>query len=185
MAKSIRSKWRRKCRAVKRERYGAKELAQLKKTLGIDENAPTDEEMKDISKIATSNIFYFKSIHFSRCTYSIRVTCLFVCFILVTDAKTIKEEKKDKKVGMEEDTPELEPMDEDGKRIYNKKTMKDQFGNYPVWMNKRRIVKHKKGRGKSLKSTTKANKRLTRKDKIRRKRSNNQPVQQSNVTKEV
>ncbi|KAK0089646.1 hypothetical protein PV325_005887 [Microctonus aethiopoides] len=158
MAKSIRSKWRRKCRAVKRERYGAKELAQLKKTLGIDENAPTDEEMKDISEIAT-----------------------------ITDAKTIKEEKKDKdkKVGMEEDTPELEPMDEDGKRIYNKKTMKDQFGNYPVWMNKRRIVKHKKGRGKSLKSTTKANKRLTRKDKIRRKKSNNQPVQQSNVTKEV
>ncbi|KAK0181762.1 hypothetical protein PV327_004016 [Microctonus hyperodae] len=156
MAKSIRSKWRRKCRAVKRERYGAKELAQLKKTLGIDEHAPTDEEMKDISNIAT-----------------------------ITDAKTIKEEKKDKKVGIEEEIPELEPMDEDGKRIYNKKTMKDQFGNYPIWMNKRRIAKHKKGRGKSLKSTTKANKRLTRKDKIKRKRLNNEPVQQSNMTKKV
>lgn len=53
MAKSLRSKWRRKCRAVKRERYGEKELARLKKTLGIDENAPVDSDMKEISDIAT------------------------------------------------------------------------------------------------------------------------------------
>lgn len=38
MAKSLRSKWRRKCRAVKRIRYGQKELERLKKTLGIDDN---------------------------------------------------------------------------------------------------------------------------------------------------
>ena len=53
MAKSLRSKWRRKCRAVKRERYGEKELVRLKKTLGIDENAPTDVEMPEITEIAT------------------------------------------------------------------------------------------------------------------------------------
>lgn len=53
MAKSLRSKWRRKCRAVKRERYGAKELERLKKTLGISENASGDAEMADISEIAT------------------------------------------------------------------------------------------------------------------------------------
>lgn len=55
MAKSLRSKWRRKCRAIKRERYGVKELARLKKTLGIDENAPTDIEMPEISEIAKGN----------------------------------------------------------------------------------------------------------------------------------
>lgn len=53
MAKSLRSKWRRKCRAVKRERYGAKELARLKKTLGIDESTATEVDMKDITEIAT------------------------------------------------------------------------------------------------------------------------------------
>lgn len=36
MAKSIRSKWKRKCRAVKRIRYGAKELDRLKKVLAND-----------------------------------------------------------------------------------------------------------------------------------------------------
>ena len=55
MAKSLRSKWRRKCRAVKRERYGAKELERLKKTLGIDDNAPANVEISDISEIATGN----------------------------------------------------------------------------------------------------------------------------------
>lgn len=59
MAKSLRSKWRRKCRAVKRERYGVKELARLKKTLGMDENAPTDADMKDLSEIATGELDYF------------------------------------------------------------------------------------------------------------------------------
>lgn len=53
MAKSLRSKWRRKCRAVKRERYGAKELDRLKKTLGISENGTQDVEMSEISEIAT------------------------------------------------------------------------------------------------------------------------------------
>lgn len=40
---------------MKRERYGVKELAKLKKTLGIDENAQGDVEMLEISEIATGN----------------------------------------------------------------------------------------------------------------------------------
>lgn len=60
MAKSLRSKWRRKCRAVKRERYGAKELDRLKKTLAIDENG--DVEMPDISQIATG--LYYTSLEY-------------------------------------------------------------------------------------------------------------------------
>lgn len=55
MAKSLRSKWRRKCRAVKRERYAEKELDRLKKTLGV-ENASNEIEMKDIQEIATGMI---------------------------------------------------------------------------------------------------------------------------------
>lgn len=63
MAKSLRSKWRRKCRAIKRERYAAKELERLKKTLGIDDSAPKDVEMSDITEIATGKIFIFELIY--------------------------------------------------------------------------------------------------------------------------
>jgi Learning-associated protein. len=53
MAKSLRSKRKRKLRAIKRERYAKKELAQLKRVLGINENG--DVEMNNISEIATGN----------------------------------------------------------------------------------------------------------------------------------
>ncbi|XP_011504486.1 PREDICTED: protein LLP homolog [Ceratosolen solmsi marchali] len=133
MAKSLRSKWRRKCRAIKRVRYGAKELARLKKTLGIDENAPVDTEMKELKDIVT-----------------------------VTDSKSIKESKNN---ANETSNTEDNKMDDGTARIYNKKTLLDQYGNYPVWMNRRKILKHKKGRAKTKKSTLKKDKRLTRKDK--------------------
>ncbi|XP_022902134.2 protein LLP homolog [Onthophagus taurus] len=123
MAKSLRSKWRRKCRAVKRERYGQKELDRLKKTLGIDEKN-TDVTMTDIAEIAT-----------------------------VTDAKTIKEKKN-----VEEKEDEM-VMDTAGKRVFNSKTMKDQFGNYPVWMNQRKVQKHRKGEKKRNKRIGKNKKR--------------------------
>jgi hypothetical protein len=44
-------------RAIKRERYGKKELALLKKVLGIEENG--DIEMKNIANIATGNFSFF------------------------------------------------------------------------------------------------------------------------------
>ncbi|KAG8268348.1 hypothetical protein J6590_027509 [Homalodisca vitripennis] len=44
MAKSLKSKWKRKMRAIKRERYGKKELDRLKKMLGLN---TTDVEMKE------------------------------------------------------------------------------------------------------------------------------------------
>nr|CAI5831418.1 unnamed protein product [Callosobruchus analis] len=55
MAKSIRSKWKRKCRAIKRERYGKKELERLKKTLGIvdEPGKSSDVPMKECEEIIT------------------------------------------------------------------------------------------------------------------------------------
>ncbi|CAH1978090.1 unnamed protein product [Acanthoscelides obtectus] len=55
MAKSIRSKWKRKCRAIKRERYGKKELERLKKTLGIKDESGISKDiaMKDCEQIIT------------------------------------------------------------------------------------------------------------------------------------
>ncbi|XP_076643669.1 protein LLP homolog [Halictus rubicundus] len=133
MAKSLRSKWRRKCRAVKRERYGAKELDRLKKTLGIMENGSEDTEMNDISQIAT-----------------------------VVDAKSLKDNTKTKNT--EKDDTDVMDVDKDSK-VYNKRTMRDQHGNYPVWLNRRKIAKLKKGRAKSEKGRAKTKKRLTRRQK--------------------
>ncbi|KMQ98248.1 llp-like protein [Lasius niger] len=136
MAKSLRSKWRRKCRAVKRERYAEKELDRLKKTLGV-ENASNEIEMKDIQEIAT-----------------------------VVDARKIKEDKaKAKGMKSEAVTTDQEQMEVEDARVYNKKTLRDQYGNYPVWMNKRKILKHKKGRAKSEKAGKISSKRLTRRQK--------------------
>lgn len=91
-------------------------------------------------------------------------------FPAVTNAKQIKESIKPEEASQES------VMDVEGKRVYNKKTMRDQYGNYPVWMNKRRIVKHKKGRGKNAKATTKQSKRLTRKQKKGQSQKTDKPI---------
>ncbi|KAK9873613.1 hypothetical protein WA026_023292 [Henosepilachna vigintioctopunctata] len=58
MAKSLRSKWRRKCRAVKRVRYGKKELERLKSILpceGVTAKTEKSEEttISDIANLKT------------------------------------------------------------------------------------------------------------------------------------
>ncbi|XP_014471143.1 PREDICTED: protein LLP homolog [Dinoponera quadriceps] len=133
MAKSLRSKWKRKCRAIKRERYAAKELDRLKKTLGTNEKAPNDVEMTNLEEIAT-----------------------------VVDAKKIRKDVRTKRnaVTTDEDQMEVEEA-----RVYDKKTLRDQYGNYPVWMSYRKILKHKKGRAKTQKADAKTSKRLTRRQK--------------------
>ncbi|XP_012255578.1 protein LLP homolog [Athalia rosae] len=143
MAKSLRSKWRRKCRAIKRQRYGEKELARLKKTLGIDETAPVDTDMKEIADIAT-----------------------------VTDAKTIKEKAaaKEKEKGTDGESMEVE-----GARVYNKRTMRDQYGNYPVWMSHRKIMKHKHARTKGKNVPTTQTKKKPK--KLRKKVKKQTPQQ--------
>ncbi|XP_060695303.1 protein LLP homolog [Hemiscyllium ocellatum] len=51
MAKSLRSKWKRKMRAEKRKRNAPKELARLKSILGVDGTG--DITMNDVKEIAT------------------------------------------------------------------------------------------------------------------------------------
>ncbi|KAL5014643.1 hypothetical protein ScPMuIL_008913 [Solemya velum] len=97
MAKSIRSKWRRKMRNVKREKYGKKNLDQLKKILVKDDVTNMDSEMKELCTVKT--------------------------------ATQIKEDKKAAKGDSE--------MDVDKK--LNKKSLRDEHGTYPSWMNKRII----------------------------------------------
>ncbi|KAM4746954.1 protein LLP homolog [Rhinophrynus dorsalis] len=110
MAKSIRSKWKRKMRAEKRKKNAPKELAHLKNVLAKG----SDVLMDDVKEIAT-----------------------------VVTAEKVKE-----KVAMEAETSEggSSKMDTDVKR--NKKSLLDQHGQYPVWMNQRQRKKLKAQRGK-------------------------------------
>ncbi|XP_018426187.1 PREDICTED: protein LLP homolog [Nanorana parkeri] len=112
MAKSIRSKWKRKMRAEKRKKNAPKELAHLKNILA---KAKTDVLMEDVKEIAT-----------------------------VVTSKQLENENKTEADAME--GASNMKMDTDGKR--NKKSLLDQHGQYPVWMNPRQRKKLKAERGK-------------------------------------
>lgn len=58
MAKSIRSKWRRKMRAIKRIRYGVKELDRLKNML-VNAGEIEVKEGGEIEHVCLGNLFSF------------------------------------------------------------------------------------------------------------------------------
>uniref|UniRef100_A0A8D0F320 Protein LLP homolog n=1 Tax=Strix occidentalis caurina TaxID=311401 RepID=A0A8D0F320_STROC len=109
MAKSLRSKWRRKMRAEKRKKNAPKELERLKKILGTN----ADVVMEEVKEVAT-----------------------------VLPPKKVLEQ------GGELDDCK---MDIDNKR--NKKTLLDQHGQYPIWMNSRQRKKLKAQRVKGKKKS--------------------------------
>ncbi|NXP56729.1 LLPH protein, partial [Heliornis fulica] len=106
MAKSLRSKWKRKMRAEKRKKNAPKELERLKKILGTN----ADVIMEEVKEVAT-----------------------------VLPPKKVLEQGDDSK------------MDVDNKR--NKKTLLDQHGQYPIWMNSRQRKKFKAQRVKGKKKS--------------------------------
>ncbi|KFP78859.1 PREDICTED: protein LLP homolog [Acanthisitta chloris] len=106
MAKSLRSKWRRKMRAEKRKKNMPKELERLKKILGTK----ADVVMEEVKEVAT-----------------------------VVPPEKVLEQKDDGK------------MNVDNKR--NKKTLLDQHGQYPIWMNSRQKKKLKAQRVKGKKKS--------------------------------
>ncbi|XP_006066514.1 protein LLP homolog [Bubalus kerabau] len=126
MAKSLRSKWKRKMRAEKRKKNAPKELSRLKSILKID----GDVLMKDVQEIAT----VVEPRHCQEKTQCV-----------------VKDETDDMK------------METDIKR--NKKTLLDQHGQYPIWMNqrqrKRLKAKRERKKGKSKVKAMKAAKGLT------------------------
>ncbi|XP_036156221.1 protein LLP homolog [Myotis myotis] len=125
MAKSLRSKWKRKMRAEKRKKNAPKELSRLKSILKVD----TDVLMKDVHEVATVVVPKHSEV---------KTPCV------------VKDDKDDMK------------METDIKR--NKKTLLDQHGQYPIWMNqrqrKRLKAKREKGKGKSKAKAAKAAKGL-------------------------
>uniref|UniRef100_A0A8C5P163 Protein LLP homolog n=1 Tax=Jaculus jaculus TaxID=51337 RepID=A0A8C5P163_JACJA len=119
MAKSLRSKWKRKMRAEKRKKNAPRELNRLKSILKVD----SDILMKDVQEIATVVVPKQgqEKVHCEKGDS-------FFYFFL-DDMKMETEIKR------------------------NRKTLLDQNGQYPVWMNQRQRKKLKakraKGRGRS------------------------------------
>jgi len=141
MAKSLRSKWKRKMRAVKRERYGEKEHARLINMLTAAGEYPQIEgEVKvEVEEIPTTT-----TVIPARRGGRVR------------RQKIRGEGRKSRKDQSAEDMEEIvdedmesenddEEEQEDGmavdkpNHIFSKRTMRDQFGNYPAWMNKRKM----------------------------------------------
>uniref|UniRef100_A0A8C4LKG4 Protein LLP homolog n=1 Tax=Equus asinus asinus TaxID=83772 RepID=A0A8C4LKG4_EQUAS len=116
MAKSLRSKWKRKMRAEKRKKNAPKELSRLKSILKVD----SDVLMKDVQEIATVVVP-------TECQE--KTQCGRCGHVLRDDMKMETEIKR------------------------NKKSLLDQHGQYPIWMNprqrKRLKAKRQKQRGRS------------------------------------
>ncbi|XP_059170760.1 protein LLP-like [Physella acuta] len=111
MAKSIRSKHRRKMRNIKRQHYAKKDLDKLK-TL-----AAKSSELGDL--------------------------------VTMKNVEEIKEKQKVEKVS---DQTEDATMDVDkAQKNYDKRTLQDEHGHYPPWMNQRAIKKQKAKIAKSKK----------------------------------
>ncbi|XP_071817559.1 protein LLP homolog [Apostichopus japonicus] len=164
MAKSIRSKRRRKMRAIKRLQTGPKELKRLKKTLGLiiddDPNlkrykfGDVREKLKKQKLNQASGVPYHpKHIRGAEAEWE----------SIWRESKQKKNEKERQKKGIAEEDEESEEdeatkvtktMDVDREDLQvDPVTLKNQHGSYPVWMNQRQIKKLKSARsgGKVLK----------------------------------
>ncbi|XP_022126049.1 protein LLP homolog [Pieris rapae] len=140
MAKSLRSRWKRKCRAIKRERYAVKELARLKKMLGLKE----EEKINPAEVMESDQVIFLDAGALKK----------------EAQKKQAVTEAPEEDVEMSSDEEKVEVADEKGeKRVYSTKTLKDQNGQYPVWLHKRKIAK-----------LTNTKKKLKRKTRNHRKR---------------
>ncbi|CAL1263412.1 unnamed protein product [Larinioides sclopetarius] len=113
MAKSLRSKWRRKMRAIKRERYAVKELKQLKGILENPENK--DVDMSEICTVLKKND------------------------IQNLEKKETTENNESVEVSVESGSMDVDQQSSK----YHPKRLTNEHGTYPIWMNQRKIRKHK------------------------------------------
>jgi hypothetical protein len=130
-------------RAVKRERYGEKELDRLNKMLAAAGELPTDKDDTEVKMEPDAA---------SICIPVIPVKARKPRKPKGEGRKSRKDEVKDVDDGDYEDVVEMEDLGSAGEgddetaddatkkdRVFSKRSMKDQFGNYPDWMNKRKM----------------------------------------------
>lgn len=139
-------------RAVKRERYGEKELNRLNNMLAAAGDVQFLPEIKEEKEEENRGMIVDGEAETSTTTE------------LTPGRSGSRRSRFEKSKGVSseqidltQEDAEVEKMTVDGERIFRKKTMRDQFGQYPDWMNKRKIrTQQKKNnrlkrRAKSLK----------------------------------
>jgi len=138
MAKSLRSKWKRKMKAVKRERYGEKELKRLNDMLAKAGELETEIKTEDEGDHEMSTTEKDDSVSFLKTTPR----------KIAVSTRRSRRDKETKIISATTTTSDEEGLEEMSvdpiERIFNKRTMRDQFGNYPDWMNKRKMRTQKK-----------------------------------------
>ena len=117
MAKSLRSKRKRKMRAIKRIRYGEKELQRLKEMV-----AKTEEKEAKESTV----------LH--------KLQTKFTVTSMDTDNQTSDESKAKVSKALGAAVMETDVLEASA---HKKKTMLNAKGQYPEWMNSRRLKKQK------------------------------------------
>ncbi|GBM73216.1 Protein LLP [Araneus ventricosus] len=130
MAKSLRSKWRRKMRAIKRERYAVKELKQLKSILENPENK--DVDMSEICTVLGKN----------------DIQNLGKNGITENNEESAEVAVKSGSMDVDQRSSKYHPTN-----------LMDEHGTYPVWMNQRKIRKHKAKLNRVQKKSKKNKKR--------------------------
>ncbi|XP_002730527.1 protein LLP homolog [Saccoglossus kowalevskii] len=125
MAKSLRSKRKRKFRAMKREKIGKRNMVKMKKMLGLNEDGTRDVEMKDMYTVTTTAEVLRKK-----------------------DEEMEQKRKAEAPEVKVVAAPDGEAMEVDAKKS---KTLVNSHGNYPIWLSSRSVRKIKNKRQKKKK----------------------------------
>jgi len=129
MAKSLRSKRQRKMRAIKRIRYGEKELARLKKMLETeDETVERVEVTTSKKRKSTSQQDVEKSVEGWSMICSL-VSSQFQCFLDVTHFLSVQKKDVDSKDNSQP------------KRKRKSGCLMDKNGSFPIWLHPRQRKK--------------------------------------------
>ncbi|CAG2168266.1 unnamed protein product [Oppiella nova] len=163
MAKSLRSKWKRKMKAIKRVRYSDKELIRLKTMIDKSQQKDTNNDKdKDIS---LRSKWKRKMKAIKRVRYSDKELIRLKTMIDKSQQKDTNNDKdKDivmKSIGSEKEVKEallVDTMETTGSEsvVTPKPKLLDEFGHYPQWMNQRQVKKQQnKRKVKRLKSKRK------------------------------
>ncbi|XP_033114000.1 protein LLP homolog [Anneissia japonica] len=164
MAKSIRSKRKRKLRNIKRTKNAPKELQRLKKCLNMQgaDTEPKRYNFSDIRELikkdevnqATGTRYNLSKIPgYNYFGMDIQET------IEGKQKSSETRSKQNPKQNMDVDNEDVDDhiMEVDSKR--NLKTLKNEHGNYPNWMNHRQVKKAKARNAHSKVKKKKANKK--------------------------
>ncbi|KAJ1524807.1 hypothetical protein ONE63_009678 [Megalurothrips usitatus] len=164
MGKSMRSKSQRRNRARRREEYAPKELEKLKSTLAFEWNDQTEKaHLSVFHDIMNGPTPYVPGLEADSSIAKLHLTDKNAEDQRAVDIKTRVLNKRVvvasralrfRPYGPPEDEVE-ETIDDKPARVYNFKTHRDQYGQYPPWMHRKEIISRARANRLSKQKTKK------------------------------